>query len=129
MDLTGVNVPPTDEWVENGGDGAFDTEAFTVSSGFEILYDFPSTDPVDKLTWTFLDGPPGLTIDDDGSIDWTPGAKDLGDWHTTLVISDGDAEVRHTFDIHVKPWLCPSFSLVFVGFGAWSFRPSRRKRR
>ncbi|NEQ42484.1 MAG: tandem-95 repeat protein [Leptolyngbya sp. SIOISBB] len=96
-------------------DGAFSGQEFTVSvvaaapnDAPEILstprtqtrietlyfYQLQATDPNgDPLTYSVVDGPAGLTIDENGLVLWTPTAAQQGSNAVTLQVSDGRGEV------------------------------------
>jgi hypothetical protein len=70
------------------------------------LYRYPvvATDPDDDpLTYGLENPPAGMTIDDAGSIAWTPGPTQVGGYTITVTVSDGQsAPVTQRFTLSVR---------------------------
>ena len=61
----------------------------------------PATNPGGPLTWT-VDGPPGMTIDSNGVISWTPGELDGGNVYPVEVeANNGTTTATTSFNVNV----------------------------
>jgi RHS repeat-associated protein len=67
------------------------------------LYQLNASDPNgDPLSYSVINGPDGLTIDDNGLVTWTPQTNQLGDQTVTLEVNDGrGGTVQQTFTLTV----------------------------
>ena len=64
------------------------------SPGFSYDYGALATDADfgDVLSWTLVDGPTGMGVDEFGRVSWTPGNTDLGQsFRVQLIVSDSDS--------------------------------------
>nr|MDO8116664.1 putative Ig domain-containing protein [Candidatus Sigynarchaeota archaeon] len=83
-----------------------DADYAIVYVGDDLDYVFEGTDPdvgdAANLKWTVEVGLPGMTIENDGTLHWTPNEKDVGN-HTVVVrLSDGKDFVEDEFTVTVK---------------------------
>jgi len=83
-----------------------DADYAIVYVGDDLDYVFEGTDPdvgdATNLKWTVEVGPPGMTLDKDGTLHWVPGEKDVGN-HTVVVrLSDGKDFIEDEFTVTVK---------------------------
>jgi hypothetical protein len=86
-----VNNPPVVTEIE-------DQEA-TKGVPFKITVVATDEDPFDVLTYELTEAPTGMTIDENGSIEWTP--TELGEYPVTVMVSDGLASVNGSFKVTV----------------------------
>jgi len=55
------------------------------------------------LTWELIDEPAGMTIDQDGNVDWTPTTGDIGTYNITVrVTRDAGGYIERAFDLNVN---------------------------
>ncbi|PVV17345.1 MAG: hypothetical protein B6D78_18935 [gamma proteobacterium symbiont of Ctena orbiculata] len=76
------------------------------SPGFTYEYAALATDADfgDILTWTLVDAPAGMTVNQFGIIAWQPQASDLGTTRVQLVVTDSSGNTgSQTFSINVQP--------------------------
>ena len=77
----------------------------TIQAGMRFLHQVDASDPEnDPLTYGLTNGPAGMTMDDQGLIDWTPTADDIATSpHSyTVEVSDNiNTAVSQTFQISV----------------------------
>lgn len=70
------------------------TPSTTVIAGTEYAYDVVATDPGDDpLTFAVVEGPTGMTIDENGSLRWTTGTTGFEPMTIVVSVSDGDGGV------------------------------------
>jgi beta-lactam-binding protein with PASTA domain len=82
------------------------TAAEGASPGFTYEYAALATDADfgDILTWTLVDAPAGMTVNQFGIISWAPQAADLGTTRVQLVVTDSSGNTAsQTFSINVQP--------------------------
>ncbi len=106
MGVTVVNAPPLLSAPQAGSgcgglDEPFGHAETTVTIWNPVDHSFAAVEPVDTLTWSFEDGPPGLQVNSDGVVHWQPTLAEVGDWSPTLVVWDGTDEARQTYTLHV----------------------------
>ncbi len=73
-------------------------------TGIEYTYAVVATDAEsNNLTYSLSGQPAGMTIDDGGTIRWTPPTGTLTSGSVTLTVSDGELSDTETFTITVSP--------------------------
>jgi hypothetical protein len=119
MGVTVVNAPPllSVPFPSPGCAGLsrpFGNVETTVTVWQAVDHTFVAVEPVDSLTWSFEDGPPGLQVNSDGVVHWQPTLAEVGDWSPTLVVRDGTDEARQTYTLHVvaTPFLTTPFDWI-----------------
>ncbi|PIE38478.1 MAG: hypothetical protein CSA53_04185 [Gammaproteobacteria bacterium] len=76
------------------------------SPGFEFSYGGLATDADfgDVFTWTLVDAPAGMTVDELGIVRWTPEPTDLGPVRVSLVVTDSEGNTdSQSFIVQVAP--------------------------
>ena len=67
----------------------------TVGLGQPYLARVAGTDQLDRaLEFSLVSGPTGLTVDSDGTIQWSPGSDDLGEQTVELLATNVDGETE-----------------------------------
>ena len=75
-----------------------------VQVGRPYLYQIEASDPNgDPLTYTLVEGPVGMEVDEQGLVTWLPGADQAGENQITLSIDDGrGSAIQQSFTLSVS---------------------------
>lgn len=64
-------------------------------------YDAHAAGFVNSITYSLVSAPPGMTVDQDGLVTWTPTLADLGDYSIELKVTDGETTVMQAWDLAI----------------------------
>lgn len=98
--LTVVNVAPR---LDPNIRGTFSDDNVTVTAGIQFSERVRAEDPGDDVVRIAIrDAPPGLRMDDQGNVTWTPSEDEVGTCTPTLLLADEDGGIdTHTFTLTV----------------------------
>jgi subtilisin family serine protease len=73
-----------------------------VTAGTQYQYRLDASDIDSELTYTLNTAPEGLTLDEDGTLQWQVPSDASGDYAVSIGVSDGEHFVSQDFDLRVE---------------------------